>query len=113
MRYLRLTSMLCYLLLFQTGGLLPATAQEKDAQSAAQTAPPKPNPEVQALLDKANAPAKQSKWPEALKGYDEALAAARRLLDKVGEGTALNNIGNVYLNSGQPQKALIYYEQVL
>src|SRR5207302_4365236 len=113
MQYLLPASTLVVLLLL-TGGPLPARAQETPAQSGAQ-APPKwkPHPEVQALLDKADALATQKNWPDAEKGYDEALIAAHRLLDKYGEATTLFNLGNVHYFSGRPLKAMTSYEQAV
>src|SRR5437588_6255293 len=71
-------------LLFLTGSPLPAHTQEKPAQPAVQPAAPKPLPEVQALLDKGDALAKQNKSPDAQKVYEEALTTAQRLRDKSG-----------------------------
>lgn len=79
--------------------------------------PPKPAPEVQALLDKGKEAQGASRSEDALRDalrlFNEALEKSRALGDKVGEGNMLRNIGNVYLDTGQPQKALAFLEQAL
>ncbi len=42
-----------------------------------------------------------------------ALAAARRLQDREGEGVALSNLGNAYRNLGQTRRAIQFFEQAL
>ncbi len=42
-----------------------------------------------------------------------ALAAARRLQDRVGEGAALSNLGNAYRNLGETRSAIQLLEQAL
>src|SRR5947209_2348138 len=91
-----------------TGGQLPSGAQDKSAKPAVQQDAPKPHPEVQSLLESANTLAKQQKWPDALKGFDEALTTARRLKDKDGEARTLASIGNIYFYTGRLQEALAY-----
>jgi tetratricopeptide (TPR) repeat protein len=80
---------------------------------AAAADPPKPAPEVQALLDKGNQAGAASRLEEALRLFNEALEKSRALGDKSGEGKALRSIGNVYFNTGKPQKALEFYQQAL
>jgi len=99
--------------MFANPGEKSAAAQDKPGSSSSQQPAPKPHADVQALLDKADALATQKNWPDAEKAYDEALIAARRLLDKCGEATTLFNVGNVYYVSGQLQKAMTSYEQAV
>ena len=49
----------------------------------------------------------------ALAKYQEALPLFRVVGDRAGEAKTLNNIGNLYLDLGQPQQALNYYQQSL
>jgi CHAT domain-containing protein/Tfp pilus assembly protein PilF len=74
---------------------------------------PKPTPEVQALLDKAEQAEAAYKHNDALRLYNEALAKAHALQDKPGEAWTLTNVGVVYYSTGQPQKALECFEQAL
>jgi len=50
---------------------------------------------------------------EALRYYEQALRIRKELGDQKNEGTALNNLGDVYGDLGQWQEALGYYEQAL
>ncbi|MBD2043965.1 CHAT domain-containing protein [Microcoleus sp. FACHB-672] len=52
-------------------------------------------------------------YPKALESYQQALAIAREIGDKAGEGTTLNNIGLVYDSLGQYPQALESYQQAL
>ncbi len=45
--------------------------------------------------------------------YEKSLAIVRELKDRKGEGRTLNNLGLVYADWGQYEKALEYYEQSL
>lgn len=75
--------------------------------------PPKPTPEVQALLDKGQAASDAFKYEEAHRLYTEALEKARALNDKAGEADALGNTGALYFALGQPQKALECFQKAL
>ena len=57
--------------------------------------------------------AKPAKRPEAIKKYEEAVAAFRAAGERRGEGSALTNIGVVYNVLNQRQKALDYLTQAL
>src|SRR5207253_2091364 len=72
--------------------------------------PPKPHPEVQALLDQGDAAKKSGKRDEALKLFTAAQDKARALRDQEGEAIALENAGYCYSDAGQNQKALEYFE---
>jgi len=52
-------------------------------------------------------------WRDALSWNEEALAAARRLEQRGTEARLLNNIGLVYDELGERQRALAFYEQAL
>ena len=52
-------------------------------------------------------PRQRIEWLEA------ALAAARRLEDRQGEGNHLGNLGLAYANLGEVREAIEYYEQAL
>ena len=84
-----------------------ALAQDKP------TAPPKPTPEVQKLVNEGSAAAKKYDWTTALQKYKQARAVAQEAKDGIGEASVLGNIGLVYLDIGQPQRALEYFEQAL
>ncbi len=76
-------------------------------------APPKPHPEVQALLEQGDKARSTYRWEEALRVYDQALEKARGLNDRVGLATTLNNIGEVHRTTGKPRKALEHFERAL
>jgi tetratricopeptide (TPR) repeat protein len=50
---------------------------------------------------------------EQISWLDDALAAARALGDRRGEGNRLGNLGNRYAELGEPRKAIEHYEQAL
>ncbi|MBN1322755.1 MAG: tetratricopeptide repeat protein [Methanotrichaceae archaeon] len=50
---------------------------------------------------------------ELIHWLNTGLAGARQLKNRVTEGAHLGNIGNVYVNLGDPQRALDNYEQAL
>ena len=75
--------------------------------------PPKPQPEIQALINQADKAERQYQWNEALHLLEAARQKAVSVKDRVGEATAINNVGLVYSNIGQPQKALDLLQQVL
>ena len=49
----------------------------------------------------------------AIEYYEQALAIAREIGDRRGEGTDLGNLGNAYADLGQVRRAIEYYEQAL
>jgi CHAT domain-containing protein/Tfp pilus assembly protein PilF len=55
----------------------------------------------------------KSEYAAALEKWQEALALARKIGFKSGEGAALSNIGAVYQSLGQYPKALEYFQQSL
>jgi tetratricopeptide (TPR) repeat protein len=65
--------------------------------------------EAQELYEQGTAEAKRS----AIAKYKEVLKLYREAGDRSGEATTLNNIGSVYSELGQKQKALEYYSQSL
>ncbi len=89
-------------LLFCTRALLPVGQQPLLAQPApgavTPAAPPQPQPEVQALIEQGRAALTARKFDESLRLFEQTLARARALQDRVGEGTALNGIGACYSN---------------
>jgi len=52
-------------------------------------------------------------YAKTLNYYQQSLAIDKQLENKAGEGTTLNNIGEVYNNLGEYSKALDYYQQSL
>lgn len=50
---------------------------------------------------------------KALEFHEQALAIAREIRDRRGEGAALCNIGSIYRNFGEADKAIEFYEQHL
>jgi len=50
---------------------------------------------------------------KAIGYYEQALAIAREIGHKQGEGADLGNLGNAYRNLGEVEKAIGYYEQAL
>ena len=50
---------------------------------------------------------------EAIGYYEQALAIAREIGDRRGEGTDLGNLGNAYCCLGQVEEAIGYYERAL
>ena len=93
--------------------LSPVYAQTPPASSPRAGQSPAIAPEVLKLLLAANKAVNAYHWDEALQGYNKALMLAHTLDDKLGEAATLNNIGQVYANTGQPQKALEFYNQAL
>ena len=73
----------------------------------------KATPEVQALLDPARQALLTGKRDQAATLYEHALAKARELKDRKGEGDALRGRGTVYSSIGQPQKALEFLNLAL
>ena len=65
--------------------------------------------ELEKLHQQAVQQARQGKPTEAITTFQQALTLSRQLQDKKAEATTLNNIGFVYSNIGQPQKALEFY----
>ena len=59
------------------------------------------------VLDLRQHPRQRIRWLEI------ALAAAKRLKDRRGEGVALNNLGVAYEDLGETQRAIQFYEQHL
>ncbi len=55
----------------------------------------------------------KSDYPNALDNYLKALAISERMGNKAQVGSLLNNIGSVYDDQGEDQKALEYYERAL
>lgn len=72
---------------------------------------PKPLPEVQALLDLGVQPAREFKWDEALRLYEDALKKAEELNDLYGQGLCWNRLGNTYYNQGNLLKARDSFEK--
>jgi CHAT domain-containing protein/Flp pilus assembly protein TadD len=101
----RLLSLLILSLLLRPAILPPLDAAPGES--------PKPHPEVQPLLNKANEAYQTSKFDEALRLYSDALEKARALKDRVSEASALNDTGIVYAQLGQPHKALEFFRQAL
>ena len=58
-----------------------------------------------------NAHLDQQKFIKAMAHYNEALKMARSAGTRDWEGVTLNNIGDTYNNSGQPQLAIDFFEQ--
>src|SRR5688500_17273512 len=105
--------LLCIVLLStETGVSFPVMAQESPPVAQI-PAPAKPHPEVQRLLDSAALLTKEFKWHDALERYKEARKKAQNLQDRAGEAIALGNIGIIHKDTGQPQKALEFYQQAL
>jgi len=50
---------------------------------------------------------------ELIRWLEIALAAARQLQDREGEGVALSNLGNAYRNLGETRRAIHFLEQAL
>ena len=50
---------------------------------------------------------------ERIRWLEIALAAARRLQDREGEGVTLGNLGIAYANLGETRRAIQFYEQAL
>ena len=49
----------------------------------------------------------------AIDSYEQALAIAREIGDRRGEGADLGNLGNAYADLGQVERAIDSYEQAL
>jgi CHAT domain-containing protein/Tfp pilus assembly protein PilF len=102
---LRPLALVAALLLALGLGGAPAVAQEKQKE------PPKPHPEVQRLLDQGQ---NEKLGPEErLPIFEKALAEARRLGDRTGEGESLFWLGYSYDLVQQYPNALEHYEQAL
>lgn len=65
------------------------------------------------LYQEATEQLRQGQSREALKTFEEVLALVRKIQERQGEGATLNQIGSVYYNLGDLQKALDYYQQAL
>jgi CHAT domain-containing protein/Tfp pilus assembly protein PilF len=98
------------------GSLLAALLSCASAAPAKKTSPdarPQPHPDVQALAARGIQAQDLRRFEEALRFYNQALAKARALKDRVGEAGMLYGIGSVYDDLGQLQKALEYLNQAL
>ena len=51
--------------------------------------------------------------PKAIEYYQQALAIARDIGDRQGEGIYLGNLGNVFADLGDEGQAIEYYQQAL
>ncbi len=56
---------------------------------------------------------KLAHYKEAFKSYQKALVIFRQVKDPAGEGTTLNNIGELYRDIKQYKKAVEFYQQAL
>jgi CHAT domain-containing protein/Tfp pilus assembly protein PilF len=56
---------------------------------------------------------RQSQYLQAISYFERVLAIRREVGDRAGEGTTLNNLGEVYRQLSQYAKAIEYYEQAL
>src|SRR5207302_2061932 len=52
-------------------------------------------------------------YPHAIVAYEQALAMAREINDRVSEGTALSNLGWAYGTLSQYERAISFHEQAL
>jgi CHAT domain-containing protein/Flp pilus assembly protein TadD len=55
----------------------------------------------------------QGDYRKAVEYYQQRLAIAREINDRMGEGNAMGNLGNAYLAQGDYRKAVEYYQQRL
>ena len=102
------------ILLYVYGSPYPAVAQTPANSTASTTqSPPKPTPEVQALLNKAVAAQEKSDFKETLRLAEEALALAKERKDRCGEGVALRRIGLAYGSLGKKDRSLDFTQQAL
>src|SRR5438067_7740682 len=105
-RHYTFTCILCVLSLFAPPS---SVSIAQTAAPAAKDAidPTKPLPVVQALLDAGHKArkAKPPRFGDAERLYNEALQTARGVQDKIGESTALRNLGNVGAERGQTATA--------
>jgi CHAT domain-containing protein/tetratricopeptide (TPR) repeat protein len=83
--------------------LLPAVAQIQQDRKA----------EADRLLQQGIQHYQQGNSQAALVAFQRAIALFRQLGDRLGKGTTLNNIGEVYRSLGQYSRALEYYQQAL
>ena len=65
------------------------------------------------LIEKGNNAYKRSKFREAIEYHEQALAIAREIEDRQGEGATLCNLGNAYSDLGEVRKTIEFYEQAL
>jgi tetratricopeptide (TPR) repeat protein len=68
---------------------------------------------VSDLLEKGNNAYARSEFKPAIGFYEEALAIAREIGSREGEGAALGNLGNAYSDLGEVRKAIEFYEHAL
>ena len=52
-------------------------------------------------------------WDEWISSHDAALVSARRLGDRIAEGSLLGNLGVAYTDTGELQEALRYYGEAM
>ena len=69
--------------------------------------------EVRALIIRGNAEFRLGNLEDSIKSQKAALALSQKLGLKTRIISALNNLGNVYIQSNQVDKAIEYYEQAL
>ena len=107
LRYLSLA--VTTLLIAVTSPLLALTSHLAPLPAQAQTAQDR---KAEALrLDKKGLQLlNRGQFRQALEKFQEALVIRKEVGDKMGEGTTLNNIGNVYFYLGQYAKALEFFQ---
>ena len=95
------------------GTVLSTLALVAEAQRRVKLAVSQPVPrsesQVGALLGQAASACLHGQMEKAMHLYAEAVKLASALKDRRREAAALNGIGAVYSDTGQPQKALAFY----
>jgi len=71
------------------------------------------NASLNEFIKKGNNAYDKSNYKKAIEYYEKALEIAREIGNKLGEGTALGNLGLVYGGLGKIKKAMEYYEKAL
>ncbi|MEM9218949.1 MAG: CHAT domain-containing protein, partial [Cyanobacteria bacterium P01_F01_bin.150] len=64
-----------------------------------------------ALGNLGNAYRNLGQYPQAMKGYQQALAIDQAIGDRAGEGLWLSNIGSLLAQQDQPELAIVFYKQ--
>jgi CHAT domain-containing protein/tetratricopeptide (TPR) repeat protein len=109
---LGLSAFVCLLVVFSTSWVPNLSMVFTVSQVLAQTGNQRKT-EAERLLHQGVEQAQTSQFTAAIQSWEQALIIYREIKDRKGEGSALNNLGNVYKSLGDYPKAIDYLQQSL
>ncbi len=109
---LGLSAFVCLLVVFSTSWVPNLSLIFTASQVLAQTGNQRKT-EAERLLHQGVEQFQTSQFTAAIQSWEQALIIYREIKDRQGEGSALNNLGNVYKSLGDYPKAIDYLQQSL